>query len=273
MQVLNVNASAELVGSLAQTLTLWRSLEDLVGHKTGASASASDAAPDASHAPGAFGGAGRREAASGAAAATAASPAPPPAPPPPGGAAGVGGAQVAASRVENLSGATVSFNDSAPLLPGQVAPRPLRTPRACRPRGPRGPDLLGTNQAAEFRFFAAAWGPSRLAGNPRAAPVRVSVHLPAPDALEQCAPTPASPLPVPPPPAPPPNTLFPSRVTEPYPSLLLPLPMSLLYTPYCCPYPCPYCTLPLLTTANATPPSLLLPLPMSLLYTPSVDNS
>ena len=32
------------------------------------------------------------------------------------------------------------------------------------------------------------------------------------------------------------------------PSLLLPLPMSLLYThslpPYCCPYPCPYCTLP-----------------------------
>jgi len=33
------------------------------------------------------------------------------------------------------------------------------------------------------------------------------------------------------------------------PSLLLPLPMSLLYThslpPYCCPYPCPYCTLTL----------------------------
>ena len=33
----------------------------------------------------------------------------------------------------------------------------------------------------------------------------------------------------------------------PPPSLLLPLPMSLLYTPslppYCCPYPCPYCTL------------------------------
>jgi len=31
------------------------------------------------------------------------------------------------------------------------------------------------------------------------------------------------------------------------PSLLLPLPVSLLYThslpPYCCPYPCPYCTL------------------------------
>ena len=30
-------------------------------------------------------------------------------------------------------------------------------------------------------------------------------------------------------------------------SLLLPLPVSLLYThsltPYCCPYPCPYCTL------------------------------
>ena len=39
----------------------------------------------------------------------------------------------------------------------------------------------------------------------------------------------------------------------PPPSLLLPLPVSLLYThspdglpppPYCCPYPCPYCTLP-----------------------------
>jgi hypothetical protein len=33
----------------------------------------------------------------------------------------------------------------------------------------------------------------------------------------------------------------------PPPSLLLPLPVSLLYThslpPYCCPYPCPYCTL------------------------------
>ena len=33
----------------------------------------------------------------------------------------------------------------------------------------------------------------------------------------------------------------------PSPSLLLPLPVSLLYThslaPYCCPYPCPYCTL------------------------------
>ena len=39
-------------------------------------------------------------------------------------------------------------------------------------------------------------------------------------------------------------------------------------TPYCCPYPCPYCTLAL----SAPPPSLLLPLPMSLLYTPSVDN-
>jgi hypothetical protein len=38
----------------------------------------------------------------------------------------------------------------------------------------------------------------------------------------------------------------------------------LLPPPYCCPYPCPYCTL--------TPPSLLLPLPVSLLYTPSVDN-
>jgi hypothetical protein len=40
----------------------------------------------------------------------------------------------------------------------------------------------------------------------------------------------------------------------PPPSLLLPLPMSLLYTP-------------------SLPPSLLLPLPMSLLYTPSVDIS
>ena len=43
----------------------------------------------------------------------------------------------------------------------------------------------------------------------------------------------------------------------PPPSLLLPLPMSLLYThsppPYCCPYPCPYCTLPLLTTAPSPP--------------------
>ena len=51
----------------------------------------------------------------------------------------------------------------------------------------------------------------------------------------------------------------------PPPSLLLPLPVSLLYThlpppPYCCPYPCPYCTL-------TSPPSLLLPLPVSLLYT------
>jgi len=40
----------------------------------------------------------------------------------------------------------------------------------------------------------------------------------------------------------------------PPPSLLLPLPVSLLYTPsplsYCCPYPCPYCTLSLLTTAE-----------------------
>ena len=43
---------------------------------------------------------------------------------------------------------------------------------------------------------------------------------------------------------------------------------------YCCPYPCPYCTLPRLTTTPLPPPpSLLLPLPMSLLYTPSVDNS
>ena len=33
--------------------------------------------------------------------------------------------------------------------------------------------------------------------------------------------------------------------------------------PYCCPYPCPYCTLP---------PSLLLPLPVSLLYTPSLPT-
>jgi hypothetical protein len=32
--------------------------------------------------------------------------------------------------------------------------------------------------------------------------------------------------------------------------------------PYCCPYLCPYCTLP--------PPSLLLPLPVSLLYTHSL---
>ena len=37
--------------------------------------------------------------------------------------------------------------------------------------------------------------------------------------------------------------------------------------PYCCPYLCPYCTLP-----PSTHPSLLLPLPVSLLYTPSVDN-
>jgi len=36
--------------------------------------------------------------------------------------------------------------------------------------------------------------------------------------------------------------------------------------PYCCPYPCPYCTLP----PPACPaPSLLLPLPVSPLYTPS----
>jgi len=41
-------------------------------------------------------------------------------------------------------------------------------------------------------------------------------------------------------------------------------PPSLHPPPYCCPYPCPYCTL--------TPPSLLLPLPMSLLYTPSGDG-
>jgi len=34
---------------------------------------------------------------------------------------------------------------------------------------------------------------------------------------------------------------------------------------YCCPYPCPYCTLP--PSARANPPSLLLPLPVSLLYT------
>ena len=67
----------------------------------------------------------------------------------------------------------------------------------------------------------------------------------------------------------------------PPPLLLLPLPMSLLYThslpptvapthvptvhslppSYCCPYPCPYCTL--------TPSLLLLPLPVSLLYTHS----
>jgi hypothetical protein len=142
MQVLNVNASAELVGSVAQALALWRTLEDLVGQTTGASPSASDAAPEASLAPGAFDGAGRREAVSGEAAAAAASPAlPPPTPPAPGGAEGVGGAQVPASRVENFSGATVAFNDSAPLLPGQVASRPLRFPRACRARGPRGADL------------------------------------------------------------------------------------------------------------------------------------
>jgi len=38
-----------------------------------------------------------------------------------------------------------------------------------------------------------------------------------------------------------------SLTPSPPPSLLLPLPVSLLYThslpPYCCPYPCPYCTL------------------------------
>jgi hypothetical protein len=37
-----------------------------------------------------------------------------------------------------------------------------------------------------------------------------------------------------------------ARVQAPPSSLLLPLPVSLLYTPplpYCCPYPCPYCTL------------------------------
>ena len=58
--------------------------------------------------------------------------------------------------------------------------------------------------------------------------------------------------------------------------------------PYCCPYPCPYCTLAfsappslllplpvslLYTRSLCPPPSLLLPLPMSLLYPPSVDNS
>jgi hypothetical protein len=36
--------------------------------------------------------------------------------------------------------------------------------------------------------------------------------------------------------------------------------------PHCCPYPCPYCTLAL----SALPPSLLLPLPVSVLYTPSL---
>jgi hypothetical protein len=38
-----------------------------------------------------------------------------------------------------------------------------------------------------------------------------------------------------------------AHCAPPPPSLLLPLPVSLLYThslpPYCCPYPCPYCTL------------------------------
>ena len=38
--------------------------------------------------------------------------------------------------------------------------------------------------------------------------------------------------------------------------------------PYSCPYPCPYCALPLLTTTSPPhPPSLLLPLPVSLLCT------
>ena len=52
-----------------------------------------------------------------------------------------------------------------------------------------------------------------------------------------------------PPPRPLP-TVAPTRVPTVHslpPSLLLPLPVSLLYThsppPYCCPYPCPYCTL------------------------------
>ena len=50
--------------------------------------------------------------------------------------------------------------------------------------------------------------------------------------------------------APPLPTVAPTRVPTVHslpPSLLLPLPVSLLYThslpPYCCPYPCPYCTL------------------------------
>ena len=73
------------------------------------------------------------------------------------------------------------------------------------------------------------------------------------------------------------------EVPPPPPSLLLPLPVSLLYTPslppYCCPYPCPYCTLPpslptvaptRVPTVHSLPPSLLLPLPVSLLYTPSL---
>jgi len=41
------------------------------------------------------------------------------------------------------------------------------------------------------------------------------------------------------------------------PPLLLPLPVSLLYTPslppYCCPYPCPYCTLPPSLPSRAPP--------------------
>ena len=62
------------------------------------------------------------------------------------------------------------------------------------------------------------------------------------------------------PPPPPLPTVAPTHVPTVHslsPSLLLPLPMSLLYThslpPYCCPYPCPYCTLtPSLPTVAPT---------------------
>jgi len=86
-----------------------------------------------------------------------------------------------------------------------------------------------------------------------------------------------------PPPLP---TVAPTRVSTVHslpPSLLLPLPVSLLYThslpPYCCPYPCLYCTLTSslpavaptrVSTVHSLPPSLLLPLPVSLLYTHSL---
>ena len=58
-------------------------------------------------------------------------------------------------------------------------------------------------------------------------------------------------------------------LAPPPPSLLLPLPVSLLYThsppPYCCPYPCPYCTLtpPLPTVAPTRVPTVY-SLPLSL---------
>jgi hypothetical protein len=76
---------------------------------------------------------------------------------------------------------------------------------------------------------------------------------------------------------PPPSLLLPLPVSllyTPPTSLLLPLPVSLLYThslpPYCCPYPCPYCTLTERHGAVVPPPSPLLPLPVSLLYTHSL---